>query len=94
LGSTNGMTPMAETNPATLPTKLRYLSAFMVTLGRCQRLAAGAGENWFAGRLAACYRLFMRTTLQSVGGRSLHFQVADLPEQQPVRITIVKAARS
>ena len=36
----------------------------------------------------------MQTTFQSVGGRSLHFRVADLPEQQPVRLTIVKAARS
>ena len=37
VGSTNGMTLSADTRPATLPTKLRYLSAFMVTGERCQR---------------------------------------------------------
>jgi hypothetical protein len=30
-------------------------------------LAAGAGENWFAGRLAACYQLAMQTKFPKVG---------------------------
>jgi hypothetical protein len=31
------MTFKAETNPASFPTKLRYLSAFMAARARCQR---------------------------------------------------------
>jgi hypothetical protein len=66
----------------------------MMTGTQCQRLVAGAIENRIAGRLAACYRLSMQTAFQSVDDRNLHFRIVELPEQQPVRLTIVKATRS
>jgi hypothetical protein len=42
----------------------------------------------------AANRSLVRTTYTSVGERSLPFRVADLPEQQPARLTIATASRS
>ena len=72
--------------PGYLADEAEILECFHGDMGRCQRQAAGAGENWFAGRLAACYRLFMQTTFQSVDGRCLHFPVVELPAQRPVGV--------
>ena len=59
------------------------------------RAAVENFRTFFLTRLGrAANRSLVKTTCPNAFGRSLPFRVADLPEQQPVRLTIDKATRS
>jgi hypothetical protein len=73
------MTPMAETNPATLPTKLRYLSAFMVTGGgvngwRQVRVKIGLRVGWRRATGCPCKRPFKASMDEVCTSGSLIYQ--------------------